>query len=147
MCICISIRKRQTWKPVYRLAQNCMPSPPLHKPTLSTANKANTQSMCPVQGHPRYQGDLDLLIQRAEAERLQTLSELQPVFRHWQGIKARPAYLAYLFRACAPGALKGAEHDPALAEPVCLMALKRQRLSLPLSMAASTSVMMHTGWR
>ncbi|KAK9837344.1 hypothetical protein WJX81_007743 [Elliptochloris bilobata] len=37
--------------------------------------------------HPRYQGDLDLLIQRAEAERLQTLSELQPVFRHWQGTK------------------------------------------------------------
>jgi hypothetical protein len=43
------------------------------------------------QGSPRYQGDLDLLIQRAEAERLQTLSELQPIFRNWQGIKARPA--------------------------------------------------------
>ncbi len=42
------------------------------------------------QGSPRYQGDLDLLIQRAEAERLQTLSELQPLFRDWQGIKARP---------------------------------------------------------
>ena len=41
------------------------------------------------QGYPRYQGDLDLLIQRAEAERLQTLSELQPVFHHWQGIKVR----------------------------------------------------------
>lgn len=39
------------------------------------------------QGAPRYQGDLDLLIQRAEAERLQTLSELQPVFRQWQGIR------------------------------------------------------------
>ena len=101
--------------------------------------------MCPAQGHPRYQGDLDLLIQRAEAERLQTLSELQPVFRHWQGIKARLACPPCLFQSMCARSAQRAKHNSAVLEPVCLMALKGQQMSLPSSMAASRSVMMHTG--
>jgi hypothetical protein len=37
-----------------------------------------------------YQGDMDLLIQRVEAERLHLLTELLPVYDHWQGLRVRP---------------------------------------------------------
>eukprot|EP00884_Botryococcus_braunii_P010870 jgi/Botrbrau1/19785/Bobra.0124s0033.1 len=34
-----------------------------------------------------YQGEMDLLIQRVEAERLHLLTELLPIYDHWQGLR------------------------------------------------------------